>query len=88
MRKSLFTGRLRITLVLASHTVAPLISESLLGNTLVNGNSPKVSGYSSLFLYIFSFDIRCSSRKFTHVSIYPKMITDAVYLISSALENS
>ena len=88
MRNSLFTGCLRITLLFAIDIIAPLISESLLGNTLVNGNSPKVSGYSSLFLYIFSFDIRCSSRKFTHVSIYPKMITDAVYLNSSALENS
>ena len=52
MGKSLFTGRLRIALVFAILTIAPLISESLLGNTPVNGNSPKVSGYLSLFLYL------------------------------------
>ena len=37
------TGRLRIVLVFAVLTVAPLISESLLRNNSVNGNSPKVS---------------------------------------------
>ena len=52
MGKSLFTGRLKITLVFAIFTIAPLISEFLLGNTLVNSNSPKVPGYLSLFLYL------------------------------------
>ena len=52
MQKSLFTGRLRITLVFAIRTIAPLTSESLLCNTPVNSNSPKVSGYFSLFLYL------------------------------------
>ena len=50
MGKSLFTGCLRITLVFAILIIAPVTSESLLGNTSVNGNSPKVSGYLSLFL--------------------------------------
>ena len=43
IRESLLTGRLRIVLVFAVLTVAPLISESLLRNNSVNGNSPKVS---------------------------------------------
>ena len=52
MGKSLFTGRLRIALVFAILTIAPLISESLLGNTSANVNSPNVSRYFSLFLYL------------------------------------
>ena len=50
--KNLFTGRLRIALVLAILTIAHLISESLLGNTPVNGNSQNVSGrlFNSLYL--------------------------------------
>ena len=32
-------------------TIASLILECLLGNTPVNDNSPKVSGYLSLFLF-------------------------------------
>ena len=51
MRTSLFTGCLRITLFFAIHTIVLLISESLLSNTSANVNSPKVSGYLSLFLY-------------------------------------
>ena len=43
---------LRVTLVFAVYTVAPLISESLLGNTPVNANSPKVCAYFSLFSYL------------------------------------
>ena len=43
IRESLLTGRLRIVLVFAILTVAPLISECLLRNNSVNGNSPKVS---------------------------------------------
>ena len=52
MGKSLFTGRLRMALVFVILTIAPLFSESLLGNTPVNDNSPKVSGYLSPFLYL------------------------------------
>ena len=56
MGKSLFTGRLRMTLVFAFHIIAPVISESLLGNIPVNGNSPKVPGYFSLYdIYAISF---------------------------------
>ena len=51
-----------------------LISESQLCNTLVNGNSPKVSGYFFLFLYLV----------FIMSLAIPKMITDAVHLITSA----
>ena len=68
MGKSLFTGRLKIALVFAILTIAPLISESLPSNTPVNSNSPKVSGY--LFLFIFSFDVCCVSRKFTTYSCF------------------
>ena len=58
MGKSLFTGRLRIPLVFAILTIVPLISESLLGNTPVNGNSLKLSAYLSLFLYlVFMFAV-------------------------------
>ena len=52
MGKSLFTGCLRIALVFAILAIAPLILESLLGNTPVDGKSPKLSGYHSLFLYL------------------------------------
>ena len=52
MGKGLFTGCLRIALVFVILTIAPLILESLLGNTPVNGNSPKVPGYLSHFLYL------------------------------------
>ena len=90
MRKSLFTGRLRISLVFVIHTTAPLISESLLGNTPVNGHSPKASGYLSLFLYlVLIFVVSHANVLHIHVSAYPKNdFTDAVYLISSARENS
>ena len=73
MGKSLFTGRLRITLVFAIHTIAPLISESLLGNTLVNGNSPKVSGYLSLFLHlVLIFVVSHVNLPHIHVFTYAK----------------
>ena len=88
MRKILFTERSRITLVFAIHTIAPLTSESLLGNTLVNGSSPKVSRYLPLFLYVFGFGICCFSRKYEYYIFMsppiPKMNADAFYLISSA----
>ena len=41
-----------IALVFAILTIAPLISESLLGNAPVNGNSLKVSGHLFTFLYL------------------------------------
>ena len=73
MGKSLFKGRLRITLVLTIRTIAPLISESLLGNTPVNGNSPKVFGYFSLFLYlVLIFVVAHVNLLHIHVSTHPK----------------
>ena len=85
--KNLFTGRLRIVLVFAILTIAPLISESLLGNIGVTmkifqkclGTYSEKTSTASLTLtfreFIFNFDIRFVSRKFTlHicVSTYPK----------------
>ena len=68
-------GRLSITLIFAIHTIAPLISEYLLGNTSVNGNSPKVSGYFSLFLYlVLIFVVSHVSLLHILVSIYPKNV--------------
>ena len=72
MGKNLFTEHLRIALVFAILTIAPLVSESLLGNAPVNGNSPKVSGYLSLFLYsVLMFVV--SYVKLLHIyASYPK----------------
>ena len=65
--------RLRITLVFSIHTIASLISESLLGNTPVNGNSPKVSGYLFVFLYlVLMFVVSHVNLLHIHVSTYPK----------------
>ena len=73
MGKSLFTGRLRIALVFAILVIAPLISESLLGNTPVNGNSPKVSGYLFVFLFlVLMFVVFHVNLLHIHVSTYPK----------------
>ena len=73
MGKSLFTGRLRMALVFVILTIAPIFSESLLGNTPVNGNSPKVSGYLSLFLYLVLIFVVSHVNLFhIHVSTYPK----------------
>ena len=75
MGKTFFTERLSITLVFAIHTIAPqnIASESLLGNTPVNGNSPKVSGYLSLFLYlVLIFVVSHVNLLHIHVSTYPK----------------
>ena len=73
MGKSLSTGHMRIALVFAILTIAPLISESLLGNAPVNGNSPKVSGYLSLFLYlVLMFVVSHVNLQHIYVSIYPK----------------
>ena len=73
MGKNLFTGRLRIALVLAILTIAPLISEFLLGNAPVNDNSPKVSGYLSLFLYlVLMFVVSHVNLQHIYVSTYPK----------------
>ena len=67
------TFELRIELVFAILTTAPLISEYLLGNTPVNANSPKVSGYLSLFLYlVLIFVVSHVNLLHIHVSTYPK----------------
>ena len=73
MQKSLFTGRMRIALVFAILAIAPLISESLLGNTPVNGNSLKVSGYLFIFLYLVLMFV-VSQVNLLHIDIctYPK----------------
>ena len=73
MGKILFTGRLSIALTFAIRAIASLISESLLGNTPVNGNSPKVSGYLSLFLYlVLIFVVSHVNLLHIHVSTYPQ----------------
>ena len=65
--------RLRIALVFAILTIAPLISEFLLGNTPVDGNSPKVSGYFFTFLYlILMFVVSHINLLHNRVSPYPK----------------
>ena len=75
--KSIFTGRLRIVLAFAILIVAPLISESLLGNARVTMTilqncldtfSPKTSAISLTLMFtefIFNFHASCVSRKFT-----------------------
>ena len=66
-------GRLMLALVFAILTIPPLISESLLGNTPVNGNSIKVSGYLSLFLYSFlMFFVSHVILLHIYASAYPK----------------
>ena len=72
--------------------------KSVLGNTCVTMETlQKLSGYrflktskKSLTLIfresIFNFDVGCVSRKFTFPPIQ-KLITNAVYFISSASEN-
>ena len=66
-------GRLRIALVFVILSIAALISESLLGNIPVNGNSLKVSGYLSLFLYlVLMFVVSYVNLLHIHVSTYPK----------------
>ena len=70
--KSLFTGRLRIVLIFAILTIASLFSASVLGNTLVNGNSPKVSGHLFTFLYlILMFVVPQVNLLDIDVSAYP-----------------
>ena len=73
MGKSLFTGHLQIALVFAILTIAPLISESLLGNAPADDNSPKASGYFSLFLYlVLMFVVSHVDLLHINVSTYPK----------------
>ena len=63
-------------------TIVPLISASLLGNTSVNGNSPKVYGYLSLFLYLVLVFLVSQVNLLLFMSQpTPKMITHAVFLI-------
>ena len=60
-------------MVFAILSIAPLISESLLGDTHVNGNSPKVSGYLSLFLYlVLIFVVSQVNLLHNYASTYPK----------------
>ena len=76
-------GSLRIALAFAINTIASLISESLLVNTPVNGNSPKVSEYFYLLQYLVLMFV-VSHVNLLHIFVFiPKMNTDAVYLISS-----
>ena len=66
-------GCLKIALVFSILTIAPLISESLLGNTPVNDISPKVFEYLSLFLYlVLMFIVSHGNLLHIHVSTYPK----------------
>ena len=66
-------GRLRTALVFAILTIAPLILESLRGNTPVNDNYPKVSGYLSLFLYlVLMFVVSHINLRHICVSTYPR----------------
>ena len=52
--------------------IASLMSESLLGNTPVNDNSPKVSGYLSNFLYlVLLFNVSHVKLLHIHVSACP-----------------
>ena len=68
----IYMGRLRIELVFAILTIAPLISESL-GNTPVNGSSPKVFGNLSFFLYLaLMFAVSHLNLLHIYVSTYPK----------------
>ena len=75
MGKSLFTGSLRIALVFSILTIAPHISESLLGNTPVNGNSPKMSGYVSLFLHLVLMFV-VSYVNLLHIYVSPSCKND------------
>ena len=66
-------GRSSIALVFAILTVALLISGSLLGNTPVSDNSPKVSGYLFTFIYlVLMFVVSHVNLLYIHVSTYPK----------------
>ena len=66
-------GRLKIALVFSILAIASLLSESLLGNTPVNDNSAKVSGFLSLFLYlVLMFVVSHVNLLHIHVSTYPK----------------
>ena len=72
MGKSLFMERFRIALVFAILTIAPLVSESLLGIIPVNGNSPKVSGtFPSLYL-VLMFVVSHVNLLHIYVSTYSK----------------
>ena len=83
--KSLFAGRLRIVLIFTIFTIAPPISESLLSNTPINDNSPKVSVHPFTFLHlILMFVVSHVNLLHIHVSTYPKMITDVVLINGSA----
>ena len=80
--KIYFTGRFRTLLVFVILTIAPLIWESLLGNTPIAmailqkrvGNFLSETSTISLMLifgdFIFVFDVRCVSRKCTSCTLF------------------
>ena len=84
--KNLFMGHLKIVLVFAIFTIAPLISESLLGKTPATMSILKkclgtFSPYNSTMTltlifeeFILNFDLRCASRNLLHINVstYPK----------------
>ena len=73
MGKSLITGHLRTALVFAILPIAPLILESLLDHSPVNGNSPKVSLYLFVFLYLALVCVASHvNLQHIHVSTYSK----------------
>ena len=79
--KILFMGHLKIALVFAIFTIAPLISESLLGKTPATMSilkksldtfSPYNSAMSLILIFeefIFNFDLRCASRNLLHINV-------------------
>ena len=83
--KNLFLGHWKIPLVFAIFTIACLISESLLGKTLITMSILKkclatFSPYNSVMSltlifeeFIFNFDLRCALRNLLHINVstYP-----------------
>ena len=87
--KSLFTGHLRIVLVFAILTIAPLILESLQVNTPVNGDSPKLSGHLFTFTYlILMFVVSHINLTYIHVSTYPKKWYLMWFILSVVFERT
>ena len=71
--ESLFTERLRISLIFANPTIVPLILESVPCNTPVNGNSQNVSGHLFTFLYLTLMIVMSQVNLLhIHVSTYRK----------------
>ena len=58
---------------LFNFAIAPLISESLIGNNPVSDNSPKLSGYLFVFLYlVLMFVVTHVNLLHIYISTYPK----------------